>query len=914
MKKKIAIIMSFLLTVSVAFASVKSYAAIPTLKESYPVSQGVQYSNYTYSGSIINQLELNLTNPYTKLEMSIPSPINSLATLTNRANNDSKEGHRVVGSINANFFNMSDGYPLYLLAQKNKILWPEVISANNTYYVSKPIAFGVTADGKAEIDYYDASFTVNFRGENIKIDGLNVTRGENKGILYTPQHHSSKTPNNKYGMEFVIETPNNITETKFGQTLTGTVKQIRQYGDDTRPTIPRNGFVLSFNGEALQKFKSIQVGEQISVSIGVNPIWKDAEYMAASGPLLVYDGKVNLTIDPKSPRATQVTARTAIAISKDKEKVYLITVDSANGSKGMTLTQFANYIASLGVDRAINLDGGGSTTMGIRKYGSNTVVLANSPSGGVQRRISGALHAISTGATGAPKTLKVTRDQVGSVLIGASVKITPQYVLDEHYNALEFKNSDFTVTATNNLVSVNGLSYTAESVGTETVVVRNGDASQTIKFDVVNAPSTLSISSSSSTIEPGGALQFQATAKDASGNNLVYSTNQLTWSVEGDLGTISPSGLFESNGKVGKGAVIAKLGEKTVKKEIEVKEAYTKDTFTINLFENSKDWKVETALSKGSIELISSSKFGKEGKNSIKLNYNMTGNSSGTAATYLTLNQPVKLPGSPKKLGVWMFGDGNETWVRGYVKDASGKRYTVDFTEENGQTWTGWKYIEAELPTEAVKPLTFESIYLVQPTPSKQKAGAVYFDKLQAIYEPTYKEPIFNDIKNDYVYKEQIGYLVDRGYISGYTDGTFKPELSLTRAHAAILLANVLDVDTANIVNPNFTDVPESHPYYKQIAAIENAGVMNGKGDGTFDPNGKLTRAQMAVILVNAFKFTGTTEDEFKDISKDYWAKNAIYALASNGITAGYEDNTFKPGENVTRKHFSLFLYKSLTQ
>ncbi|PKC50303.1 hypothetical protein RhiirA1_486793, partial [Rhizophagus irregularis] len=166
-------------------------------------------------------------------------------------------------------------------------------------------------------------------------------------------------------MEFVIETPNNITETKFGQTLTGTVKQIRQYGDDTRPTIPRNGFVLSFNGEALQKFKSIQVGEQISVSIGVNPIWKDAEYMAASGPLLVYDGKVNLTIDPKSPRATQVTARTAIAISKDKEKVYLITVDSANGSKGMTLTQFANYIASLGVDRAINLDGGGSTTMGI---------------------------------------------------------------------------------------------------------------------------------------------------------------------------------------------------------------------------------------------------------------------------------------------------------------------------------------------------------------------------------------------------------------------------------------------------------------------------------------------------------------------------------------------------------------------
>ena len=127
----------------------------------------------------------------------------------------------------------------------------------------------------------------------------------------------------------------------------------------------------------------------------------------------------------------------------------LITVDGRlNSSAGMNLSQFADYLVSLGVERAINLDGGGSTTMGIRKYGSNTVVLANNPSGGSQRRVSAIIEAISTGATGTPTHFKVTRDKVGSLLIGTTVKLTPNYVLDEHYNPLGVNAADFTVTST----------------------------------------------------------------------------------------------------------------------------------------------------------------------------------------------------------------------------------------------------------------------------------------------------------------------------------------------------------------------------------------------------------------------------------------------------------------------------------
>lgn len=909
MKKKITVILSFLLAVTFVLVGGNRGYAFQTTNDSYPVSQGVNYSNYTYSSKPVNHLQVDLSNPYTKLKLSIPSPINSVMTVTNRANADSREGNRVVGAINANFFNMSDGYPMYLLSQYNSIVTPEVLSDTKQYYVSEPIAFGITANGNAEIDYYNSDILVQYNGQNIEINGVNKTRDANQGIVYTPQHHSSKTPTNEFGMEFVVETPQTVGATKFGQTLTGTVKSIRQYGDATKSTIPRNGFVLSVNGTMLEKFKNVKVGEAISVSFNIDQKWQDAEYIMASGPLLIYDGKVNITMDTTSSRASQVTPRTAIAISADKKTVHLVTVD-----KGMTLAQFATYLSKLGVDRAINLDGGGSTTMGIRKYGSNTVVLANSPSEGTQRRVSGVIEAISTGLTGTPKTLLVKRDQVGSMLVGSKVTLTPEYLLDEHYNPVTMRNEDFTVTAQNNLVAVNGLSYTAQTAGSERVTVKNGNAAQTISFDVVDAPATLSISSTSTIIDPSATMQFTATAKDAKGNNLVYSPSQLQWSIEGDIGTISSTGLFKSNGKYDKGKIVATLGTKTVTKDIEVKESYTGTTFAINNFERVADWRVETALSKGSHTAVDSKQYGKEGKYSIKLSYDMTGNQSGTAATYLRLNSLTKLPGNPLKIGVWMFGDGKGTWVRGYIRDAAGQRVPIDFTGENGQTWTGWKYLEAAISPDLARPISFESIYLAQPTVAKQKAGTVYFDKLQAVYKTTYEEPIFTDVSNENVNKTEIKYLVENGYINGYTDGSFKPSNALTRAHAAVLIARALDLDTTKITNPGFKDVPTSHPYYKEIAAVVNAGIMSGKEATLYDPEAKLTRAQMAKILVLAYDLSGTTTSKFKDVSANQWYYEYVHTLAARNITTGYEDNTFKPNVEVSRVHFSLFLYRAMAK
>jgi len=170
----------------------------------------------------------------------------------------------------------------------------------------------------------------------------------------------------------------------------------------------------------------------------------------------------------------------------------------------------------------------------------------------------------------------------------------------------------------------------------------------------------------------------------------------------------------------------------------------------------------------------------------------------------------------------------------------------------------------------------------------------------------------FKDVPSSHSYYKQISYLVENGYVSGYNDGTFKPENNLTRAHAALIIAKALDLDLTNVSNPGYTDVPTSYPYYKQIAAITNAGVMGGKGNNNFDPNGYVTRGQMAVILTNAYKLSGISTKQFKDVTDNHWAYKFVQALANNNVTSGYSDGTFRPNTLITRAHFAIFLYSAL--
>lgn len=140
-------------------------------------------------------------------------------------------------------------------------------------------------------------------------------------------------------------------------------------------------------------------------------------------------------------------------------------------------------------------------------------------------------------------------------------------------------------------------------------------------------------------------------------------------------------------------------------------------------------------------------------------------------------------------------------------------------------------------------------------------------------------------------------------YIAGYSDGTVRPNASITRAEVAMIFYRLLDDDahakydtTANA----FSDVPSGRWYSAAVSTLSAMGVLSGYPDGTFRPDDSITRAELASVCVRFFRAPEAAVDAFSDIS-GHWARNAINAAVQLGIVSGYPDGTFQPENNITR-------------
>lgn len=171
----------------------------------------------------------------------------------------------------------------------------------------------------------------------------------------------------------------------------------------------------------------------------------------------------------------------------------------------------------------------------------------------------------------------------------------------------------------------------------------------------------------------------------------------------------------------------------------------------------------------------------------------------------------------------------------------------------------------------------------------------------------------FSDLKSTHVHYSSVIDLTDRGVLKGFKDGTFKPEASVTRGQAAKIIALTLDLDTKNVVNPNFKDIKTDNEYYGPIAALVAKGIVTGKEDGTYAPGEKLTRSQMAKIITLAFGFEEgkLTDTKFKDVKATDWYNGYLQTLLDNEITTGTTDTTFSPYANVKRGQMASFVVRA---
>lgn len=145
-------------------------------------------------------------------------------------------------------------------------------------------------------------------------------------------------------------------------------------------------------------------------------------------------------------------------------------------------------------------------------------------------------------------------------------------------------------------------------------------------------------------------------------------------------------------------------------------------------------------------------------------------------------------------------------------------------------------------------------------------------------------------------------------YIQGYTDGSFRPANSLTRAEAAVILSKILVVQPENKTYiSRFSDVKSSDWHNNYICFLSEQGIINGYSDGTFKPNANITRAELVALVAKALKITGSYTNYFSD-TQGMWASDAISAINSFGWIKGYSDGTFRPNANITRAETTVFL------
>jgi hypothetical protein len=172
----------------------------------------------------------------------------------------------------------------------------------------------------------------------------------------------------------------------------------------------------------------------------------------------------------------------------------------------------------------------------------------------------------------------------------------------------------------------------------------------------------------------------------------------------------------------------------------------------------------------------------------------------------------------------------------------------------------------------------------------------------------------FWDVPTTFWAYQYIDHLANAGVISGYADNSFRPNNNATRGQFCkmIVLAEGWPINLSGA--PHFNDVPATDPFYQFIETAYNRGVISGYAGGTFRPNNNITRGQICKIIVLAeeWPLLNPPTPTFTDVLPGSTFYTFVETAVSHGIVTGYADRTFRPNNNATRAQLSKMLYLAI--
>ena len=169
------------------------------------------------------------------------------------------------------------------------------------------------------------------------------------------------------------------------------------------------------------------------------------------------------------------------------------------------------------------------------------------------------------------------------------------------------------------------------------------------------------------------------------------------------------------------------------------------------------------------------------------------------------------------------------------------------------------------------------------------------------------------DIHPEDYYYEAVNILTEKDIINGFDDETFRPKQEATRGQTAKVIAKALKLDGKTAADPGFKDVNKNDYYYESIAALTELGIVSGVTEDTFEPERFINRAEIAKMIVKAYKLQENKETAFifEDVPEDEWFAGFVGTLVENNITTGTTPTTYGPQENVLRAQLATFVYRA---
>jgi len=146
----------------------------------------------------------------------------------------------------------------------------------------------------------------------------------------------------------------------------------------------------------------------------------------------------------------------------------------------------------------------------------------------------------------------------------------------------------------------------------------------------------------------------------------------------------------------------------------------------------------------------------------------------------------------------------------------------------------------------------------------------------------------------------------ERGILSGYASGIFRPAAYTTRGEFAKIAVNAFGVPAYTPTSgQSFSDIPRSHPFFRYVEAAAHANVIQGLGNSSFSINRNITRADATLIVVHTrgYALLNPTIPTLSDVPRDFYAYQAIETLAARGIINGSSGGgfIFRPADPITR-------------